>query len=188
MHPDENHVFTSLESKQQEQVIYTWNFKTGKVKNILEGAGSSVKAMISLPAADPQQLYVLTKDGMIHVWSTVLTQGWSAFAPEFETLEENREYVESEREFDDAQEGLQTKSLHKVEIDDSEALDVGIWPRCEDVEPHLLFAAAKTAKEKRAVQVSTAHVPLVHLPVDLRQCDSTRSGTSSEKEELNIDD
>ena len=181
-------MFTSLASKQQEQVIYSWNFKTGKVKNILEGAGSSVKAMISLPAADPQQLFVLTKDGVIHVWSTVLTQGWSAFAPEFETLEQNREYVESETEFDDAQEGWQTNNLHKVEIDDAEALDVGMWPGCEDVEPHLLFAAAKTAKEKRAVQVSTSHVPLIHLPVDLMQSDSTKSRTSSEKEELNIDD
>ena len=58
----------------------------------------------------------------------------------------------------------------------------------EDMEPHLLLAASKTAKEKRAVQVSTAHVPLVHLPVDLMQSDSAKSRTSSEKEELNIDD
>ena len=38
--------------------------------------------------------------GTIYQWSTTLSEGWSAFAPDFVELDENRIYEEREDEFD----------------------------------------------------------------------------------------
>jgi COMPASS component SWD1 len=38
--------------------------------------------------------------GTIYQWSTTITEGWSAFAPDFIELEENQWYEEREDEFD----------------------------------------------------------------------------------------
>lgn len=38
--------------------------------------------------------------GTIYQWSTTVTEGWSAFAPDFIELDENLEYEEREDEFD----------------------------------------------------------------------------------------
>lgn len=37
---------------------------------------------------------------MIHTWVTPIVENWSAYAPGFEELDENREYEEKEDEFD----------------------------------------------------------------------------------------
>ena len=38
--------------------------------------------------------------GLIHLWVTPVVENWSAYAPGFEELDENREYEEKEDEFD----------------------------------------------------------------------------------------
>lgn len=38
--------------------------------------------------------------GFLHIWTTVTTENWSAYAPGFEELDENIEYEEKEDEFD----------------------------------------------------------------------------------------
>ena len=38
--------------------------------------------------------------GLIHIWNTKVVEHWAAYAPGFEELEENIEYIEKEDEFD----------------------------------------------------------------------------------------
>lgn len=44
---------------------------------------------------------------MIHTWVTPIVENWSAYAPGFEELDENREYEEKEDEFDFVRSALQ---------------------------------------------------------------------------------
>jgi COMPASS component SWD1 len=37
---------------------------------------------------------------LIHLWASPIVENWSAYAPGFEELDENREYEEKEDEFD----------------------------------------------------------------------------------------
>lgn len=42
----------------------------------------------------------VSSHGFIHLWVTPIVENWSAYAPGFEELDENREYEEKEDEFD----------------------------------------------------------------------------------------
>ena len=38
---------------------------------------------------------------MIYIWANTVVESWSAYAPDFEELDENREYVEKEDDLDE---------------------------------------------------------------------------------------
>ena len=63
---------------------------------MLTGCCLSLEAL----TATQHALIMLSDWTQIYLWAPIYRENWSAFAPDFEELEENREYVEREDEFD----------------------------------------------------------------------------------------
>ncbi|GAA5845463.1 hypothetical protein JCM9279_003041 [Rhodotorula babjevae] len=78
--------------------IYIWDRVTGALAKILEGPKDPCEDLTWHPFR-PLIASVSTL-GLIHLWVTPVVENWSAYAPGFEELDENREYEEKEDEFD----------------------------------------------------------------------------------------
>ena len=111
--PDGAHLFTSIRLEDSNHNIITWNHVEGQSENLLQGPGGPIIAMDCLPDMRPMQIFALSSDGCIYVWSSIVSQQWCVFHPEFETLERNRVYVEEETEFDLPE---MPSSKHKEEL------------------------------------------------------------------------
>ncbi len=98
--PDGKHLVTSIDASSNEHVIYTWNVVHGYAENTLQAGSDGIIELTWHPEEMPMQCLAVGKSGKIYVWAKVMTQDWSAFAPDFETLTDNREHVEEETEFD----------------------------------------------------------------------------------------
>ncbi|KPV74652.1 uncharacterized protein RHOBADRAFT_53613 [Rhodotorula graminis WP1] len=78
--------------------IYIWDRVTGALAKILEGPKDPCEDLTWHPFR-PLIASVSTL-GLIHLWVTPVVENWSAYAPGFEELDENREYEEKEDDFD----------------------------------------------------------------------------------------
>lgn len=170
--PDGVHVFSALAS-EDEHIIYSWNCLHGYAENVLEGTDVMVTAMVCHPDPSPMQLATLSQSGKIFVWTKSLSQPWSIFSPEFETLEQNRMYVESETEFDTTPAGESVGQDPVLFVDDEgdDDLDIGKHPSLEEFPPHLLINIASANENKdpyrKILHTAAAKLPLVQLPVHL---------------------
>ncbi|BGP55776.1 chromatin binding protein [Rhodotorula sphaerocarpa] len=78
--------------------IYIWDRETGTLVKILEGPKDSCEDIDWHPFRP--LIASVSSHGFIHLWVTPVVENWSAYAPGFEELDENREYEEKEDEFD----------------------------------------------------------------------------------------
>jgi len=95
----------------------------GMVEKVLEGPKESIGTVLW----HPMRAVLITvglQYGGVYMWSKNYTENWSAFAPNFEELEENAEHSESESEFDKKTEA-DIKAM-KEQIDAQEARLVDI--------------------------------------------------------------
>lgn len=76
--------------------IFLWSTHTGELADQLTGPVSSLYSLSCHPTRP--FIAVGTCDGIIDVWGTRLD--WSAFAPNFQRLQQNEVYEEAEDEFD----------------------------------------------------------------------------------------
>jgi COMPASS component SWD1 len=103
--------------------VYVWNTSTGALMDKLTGAGVSLYAVAWHPART--FLAVATSDGLVDMWGPRVN--WTAFAPDFQALPSNVEYVEREDEFDVDTNGRFLADLDaKDQFDDDEASDVDV--------------------------------------------------------------
>ncbi|KAL8277331.1 hypothetical protein RQP46_010284 [Phenoliferia psychrophenolica] len=78
--------------------IYIWDRESGGLIKILEGPKDPLEDLDWHPIRP--LIASVSSLGLIHIWTTGITENWSAYAPGFEELDENMEYPEKEDEFD----------------------------------------------------------------------------------------
>ncbi|QRV76276.1 retinoblastoma-binding protein 5 [Ceratobasidium sp. AG-Ba] len=108
--------------------IYIWDRSSGALIKILEGPTEPLVDADWHPFRP--MLCSVASSGLIHIWKTIYSENWSAFAPGFEELEENVEYREREDEFDveDEFDALRRKKLEEdieVDVETIEPIGVG---------------------------------------------------------------
>eukprot|EP00798_Chlamydomonas_sp_ICE-L_P031591 gene31591-6785_t len=94
---DSEHVIGAAATKSTHH-IYVWNRLYGNMERVLEGPMDGIVAMVWHHLRSV--LLSVSSTGRIYCWARAYAENWSAFAPDFKELEENREYVEREDEFD----------------------------------------------------------------------------------------
>ncbi|EGC32041.1 hypothetical protein DICPUDRAFT_82100 [Dictyostelium purpureum] len=77
--------------------LFIWSVSGGLVKD-LEGPKEGFNDAIWHPLRP--LIVSISFTGIIYVWTAYFEENWSSFAPDFQELEENLEYVEKEDEFD----------------------------------------------------------------------------------------
>jgi WD40 repeat protein len=91
----------SLQNSQTSQTPLTpLTPQTPDTLDTLPTRQQRVVAMCVHPDPRPMQLFALTEDGTVGVWSSILSQDWSVFQPDFVSFTQNRMHIEQEDDFD----------------------------------------------------------------------------------------
>lgn len=93
---DGEHLVGGVNGKENRYELYIWSTATGMLVDTLAGAAVQLYAVAWHP--NRALLAVATSDGLVDVWGPRIN--WTAFAPDFQALPRNVDYVEREDEFD----------------------------------------------------------------------------------------
>ncbi|KAJ8328969.1 chromatin binding protein [Batrachochytrium dendrobatidis] len=85
-------------SSSQKHNIFIWDKTMGNLVKMLEGPREGLVDMVWHPTRPI--IATVSHFGVIYFWGVAYTQNYSAFAPFFTELEDNRDYQEQEDEFD----------------------------------------------------------------------------------------
>jgi WD40 repeat protein len=117
--------------------LYIWNTSTGALMDKLTGAAVQLYSVSWHPTRS--FLAVSASDGLVDIWGPRIN--WTAFAPDFQALPRNVEYVEREDEFDIDDDDKDDEP--KNEEDDEENIDADVVA----VEPVPVFASDSEEEE-----------------------------------------
>lgn len=101
-----------------EHRLHIWS-RAGRLIKILEGPKEALIDLAWHPF-DPS-IASVSVAGLIYIWAKEHVENWSAFAPDFEELEENVEYIEKEDEFDI---NAYTEKAKKTGINEDADIDI----------------------------------------------------------------
>ena len=93
---DDKYVVAGSNGDDNTYLLYLWSTETGELVDKLAGAPLMINSVAWHPARS--LIAVAASDGLVDVWGPRVN--WTAFAPSFQALTENIEYVECEDEFD----------------------------------------------------------------------------------------
>ncbi|CAN6212978.1 unnamed protein product [Urochloa humidicola] len=106
-----------------EHRLQIWD-QAGPLVKILDGPKEAVIDLAWHPA-EPT-IATVSVTGLVYIWAKEHVENWSAFAPDFEELEENEEYVEREDEFDL---NPREEEAEEEEIDEDADIDVETYEK-----------------------------------------------------------
>lgn len=112
---------TSLKRPVGEHLVYFWSLASCELERVLEGLDEKDKRNAVKVVAHPVLPVVVTasdsasSSSFVYVWAKIQVENWSAFAPDFEELQENKLYIESEDEFDWNTDGNMSTKIELME-------------------------------------------------------------------------
>jgi WD40 repeat protein len=93
---DGRFVVAASNGEDNSYYLFIWNTESGELVDKLTGASLNTNSVAWHPARS--FIAVAASDGLVDLWGPRVN--WTAFAPSFQALTENIEYVECEDEFD----------------------------------------------------------------------------------------
>jgi WD40 repeat protein len=114
---DSEYIVGGANGDENKYELFVWNSTTGTLVDKLCGGSVQLYSIAYHPTRS--FLAVATSDGLVDVWGCRIN--WTAFAPDFQALPMNVEYVEAEDEFDVDANGKYLSDMGNTNGDDNES-------------------------------------------------------------------
>ena len=141
---DGEYVVGGANGADNKYELHIWNTSTGALMDKLTGASTKLYSVAWHPTRS--FLAVACSDGLVDVWGPRIN--WTAFAPDFQALPMNVEYIEREDEFDLDENGRHLAEGYYTPNEMSESIDTNTPINVTKIERVPVFASDSEEEEE----------------------------------------